>query len=107
MAYKLTSESSLYGNFSDLADFVSLFARKCIILVLFDFAHAYGSVDHDILLQVIKAIGVTENSLKWFKSFLTNWQHFVKLDSNRSEPMPITRGIYREKTIPKCYFHYL
>lgn len=58
---------------------------KCVILVLLDFSNAYGSVDHDRLLQVLKSVGVTDKSMLWFKSFLNEWQQITKHGNERGK----------------------
>ena len=66
---------------------------KCVILVLLDFSNAFGSVDHDRLLQVLKSVGVRGDSMNWFRSFLSGWQQVVKYNNNCSKQQAITRGI--------------
>lgn len=62
---------------------------KCIILVLLDFSNAFESVDHDKLIQVLKSVGVTDNTFQWYKSFLSGWNQTVKSGNEQSCPLPI------------------
>ena len=48
-------------------------------LLLLDFAKAFDSVNHEILLRKMELMGVKDLELKWFKSYLTNRLQFVKL----------------------------
>lgn len=58
---------------------------KCVILVLLDFSNAFGSVDHDRLLQVLKSVGISNHCMKWFRSFLSDWKQVVKHNGNTSK----------------------
>lgn len=77
---------------------------KCIILVLLDFSNAYGSVDHDRLLQVLKSVGVTNKSMMWFTSFLHQWKQITKHDGNESKPCTIRRGIIQGENNSQALF---
>lgn len=71
----------------------SIAGGKCVILVLLDFSNAFGSVDHDILLQTLRGVGVGERSMKWYESFLNGWRQVVQHDGSVSNPKTIRRGI--------------
>lgn len=66
---------------------------KCVILVLLDFANAFGSVDHDRLIQILISVGVDVNSIKWFGNVLKGWNQTIKNKNKLSKPRTITRGI--------------
>ncbi len=46
--------------------------RKITILALLDLTAAFDTVDRGILLRKLSAIGVADNSLKWFSSYFSN-----------------------------------
>lgn len=48
----------------------SIAGGKCVILVLFDFVNAYGSVDHNMLVRILESVGVSDKALDWYKSFV-------------------------------------
>lgn len=77
---------------------------KCIILVLLDFANAFGSVDHDTLIQILESVGVTGSSFRWFKSFLTGWQQTVKQNGTCSKSQSIDRGIIQGENNSQMLF---
>lgn len=52
---------------------MSISHGKCVILVLLDFANAFGSVDHSILIQTLVGVGISEHAIKWYKNFLSGW----------------------------------
>ena len=53
---------------------------------------AFGSLNHDILLYKLSKIGFNQNSIAWFKSYLSRTQ-VVKCDNNISSELPIVTSI--------------
>lgn len=47
----------------------SISSGKCVVLVLLDFANAFGSVDHGILMQILKSVGLENRTLMWYQKF--------------------------------------
>ena len=60
-------------------------------LVLLDLQKAFDTVDHDILLEKLGAMGVT--SISWFRSYLTGRSQCVEVDGSRSSFEEITCGV--------------
>ena len=77
---------------------------KCMILILLDFSNAFGSVDHDRLIQVLESVGIKDNTLKWFKSFLIGWNQIVKQGKCVSDPLIIKRGIIQGENNSQLLF---
>lgn len=83
---------------------MSISNGKCVVLVLLDFSNAFGSVDHSILLQTLRAVGVTGSSMKWYKNFLSDWQQVVKYDDKISKARTIKRGIIQGENNSQLLF---
>lgn len=77
---------------------------KCVILVLIDFSNAFGSVDHNKLIQVLKSVGVDKCSMNWFKSFLNGWHQVVKHNEQSSKPREINREIIQGENNSQLLF---
>jgi len=58
-----------------------------------DFSKAFDSVNHKLLLHILRSSGFGEPLLSWFDSFLTNRPQWVKLFDVRSEPFIATSGV--------------
>ena len=61
--------------------------------IFIDFSKAFDTVNHTILLQKPCHYGVNCKELNWFKSYLTNRQQCVKLNTVISGYLPVTCGV--------------
>ena len=61
--------------------------------VFIDLAKAFDTVDHDILLSKLEYYDVCNESLPWFKNYLTGRKRFVHIDSQSSEELAMTSGV--------------
>lgn len=79
---------------------------KCVVLLLLDFANAYGSVDHNMLLQLLKGYGIGNQSTRWYKSFLNEWKQVVKRDDGIYLTSWLSHAeSFRGKTILNYFSH--
>ena len=62
-------------------------------MVVLDLQKAFDTVDHTILLGKMRALGLTDNSIKWFDSYLTGRSQVVDIDGVHSGPKGITCGV--------------
>ncbi len=61
--------------------------------IFLDLKKAFDTVDPQILLQKILAIGIQETEFKWFSDYFTNRTQKVKIDDATSSSLPITCGV--------------
>ncbi|KAG7297157.1 hypothetical protein JYU34_020130 [Plutella xylostella] len=59
----------------------------------FDFKKAFDTVDNDILLTKLAAIGCTTHSLTFFRNYLHNRQQYVDFGNRYSEPFSTYSGV--------------
>ena len=62
-------------------------------MLYFDFAKAFDSVDHVILIQKLKWYGITGQLLNWFKDYLNHRYQRVVIDGVVSQYLPVTSGV--------------
>ena len=62
-------------------------------MILIDLQKAFDTIDHDILLNKMKYIGFSSETIKWFKSYLTNRTFIVSIDNCYSNPGNLTCGV--------------
>ena len=77
--------------------------------VLFiDFRKAFDSVNHFILLQKLKAVGISGNLLSWMKSYLSNRNQFVQVNEVKSDTSFIKFGVPQGSILgPKLFSLYV
>ena len=57
-----------------------------IAMILIDLQKAFDTIDDDILLQKLYAIGFSKHSVNWFRSYLINRTFLVSLGNAFSQP---------------------
>ena len=62
-------------------------------MILIDHQKAFDTIDHDILLKKLSAIGFSSQTIGWFKSYLSNRLFRVHLANCYSDPSNITCGV--------------
>ena len=62
-------------------------------ILYLDFAKAFDSVDHAILLEKLKRYGVAGHLHEWFKNYLQDQQQRVAVDGFTSSWAPVTSGV--------------
>ncbi len=73
-------------------------------LAFLDFAKAFDSVNHRILLAELKASGIDGAVLNWIKSYLSNRSYQVQLDGMLSEAAPCHGGVPQGSVIGPLLF---
>ena len=67
-------------------------------MIYLDFSNVFDKVDHGILLNKLKDMGITGNLGIWFFQFLTNRAHYVIIPGGISKDSPVLSGV------PQCTF---
>ena len=62
-------------------------------ILYLDFARAFDSVNHAILLEKLKRYGVVGQLHEWFKNYLQDRQQQVVVDGYTSTWAPVTSGV--------------
>ena len=71
----------------------SMDSKNITALVLLNLSKAFDSDDHSILLKKLNNIGVSQEALNWFESYISNRKHLVRIGSSVSEVLPITHRV--------------
>ena len=92
--YGFRKGKSTQETIFDFLKFVysSLNHRKHIGTVCLDVAKAFDCIHHDILLHTMKRIGLSDMTVRWFKSYLTRCQT-VKYQNVVSDVSRVKTGI--------------
>ncbi|XP_039299150.1 uncharacterized protein LOC120354991 [Nilaparvata lugens] len=89
----LNTEDALL-NFSNLV-YNSLNNSNKTTGLYIDFTKAFDLINHEILFLKLEAAGVRGVALRWFRSFLSNREHQVRVGAEGclSSPLPVTVGV--------------
>ena len=62
-------------------------------MALLDLQKAFDTVDHQILLDKLNAMGASNTSIGWFRSYLCNRSQLVCINGVNSDSSPIVCGV--------------
>nr|CAI5833419.1 unnamed protein product [Callosobruchus analis]CAI5834750.1 unnamed protein product [Callosobruchus analis]CAI5835567.1 unnamed protein product [Callosobruchus analis]CAI5840243.1 unnamed protein product [Callosobruchus analis] len=63
------------------------------VLILLDFTRAFDTLDHKLLLQILKHIGIDRHSITFFENYLSGRMQRVVLNGNTSPFLNLTSGV--------------
>jgi hypothetical protein len=69
--------------------------KNIMILTFIDLKQAFPSVNHDILIKDLYKIGIQNNELNWFKTYLENMTHYTYINNMKSDTMKFKNGVYQ------------
>ena len=76
-------------------------------LIFLDISKAFDSLDHSLLLEKLRAIGLANNSINWFKSYLDRKQ-VVRHQGNISTECIFKNGIPQGSCLgPTLFIFYI
>ena len=67
--------------------------KELTALFLLDLSKAFDSVCHTILLQKLRYVGVSPDSVRWFKSYLCDKTQYTRIGPAVSSLLSITHGV--------------
>jgi exonuclease III len=105
-AYKKnnSTETLLVKITNDLL--IAIDERKATVVMLLDLSAAFDTVDHGLLLKILKCeIGLRGNVLKWFESFLTGRAQRIRLGDVTSEEILIKFGVPQGSVLGPVLFN--
>ena len=62
-------------------------------MILIDLQKAFDTIDHDLLLQKLYAVGFSKHSVNWFQSNLSNRSFLVNSGNNFSQPESVSCSV--------------
>ena len=86
-----STETALTSVLNDLL--TTLDDNQCIQMVLLDLSSAFDTINHDILINRLYYLGISDAPLLWFKSYLSNRSSSVQIGESLSSPIPVTCGV--------------
>ena len=84
-------ETLLVNLSSDIL--LNMDSGKITAVLLLDLSSAFDTVNHEILINMLSSLGVRDQALMWFKSYLSCRSQIVCVNGCKSEPIPLTHGV--------------
>ncbi len=75
------------------------------LLVLLDLSAAFGTIDHNIILNRLENfVGISGSALAWFKSYLSNHHQFVAVNKEVSYRSQVQYGVPQDSVLGPLLF---
>ena len=75
-------------------------------MILTDLQKTFDTIDHDILLPKLYAIGFSKHLVNWFRSYIINRTFLVNLGNAFSQPACVSSGV-RHGSGPLLFLIYI
>ncbi len=62
-------------------------------LILLDISAAFDNISHSVLLEWLACIGIVDNALLWFSSYLSDRKQFVQIKNIQSDSVSVTHSV--------------
>ena len=62
-------------------------------MVLIDLQKAFDTIDHNILIKKMPFLGFTDETVKWYTSYLSNRKFIISMENAYSDKAAITCGV--------------
>ena len=72
--------------------------------IFIDLSNAFDTVNHNILLEKLKAYGIQSENLKWCRSYLSNRKQFISYNDSETEMKIVICGLSQGSTLGPLLF---
>ena len=67
--------------------------KSPVDMIYLYFSKAFDKLDHGILLDKLRDLGITDRLGLWFFHFLNNRHHYIRMSGGISQPHPVLSGV--------------
>ena len=73
---------------------MSMNEQHVTLLILLDLSAAFDVIHHDKLIgRLGSEVGITDNALSWFKSYLSDWFQRVSVNGSLHDQFTLKQGV--------------
>lgn len=98
------STDTLMINFYDYVT-ERIDSNMIIDAIFFDFAKAFDTIPHDLLINRLYTHGISGSLLKWIKHFLDNRSQTVKINTSTSNVLSVSSGVIQGSVLGPTLFN--
>ena len=86
-----STETTVCAIINDMTETIT--NGKCGILIMLDLSAAFDTVNHELLLEDLRTIGIKDEVYRWYKSYLENRSIAVVVSNERSKKKDLKMGV--------------
>ena len=100
-----STSSNLLETINDWTMFIN--CKNCVTAAYIDFAKAFDTVCHNMLLHKLSAYGISGNLLQWIESFLTGRSQQTRVSQSFSNVTNLFSGIVQGSVLGLAAKHFV
>ena len=100
---KKSTDMALFQHIRDIVEGIEM--NNVTVGLYLDLAKAFDTVHHERLIAKLSAIGFQDKILSWFKTYLENRTHMVKINEDLSDSLTLNYGVPQGSVLGPILFN--